>query len=330
MFRSNYNIAVLLPCYNEEVTISQTIDAFKKALPSAKIYVYDNNSTDGTRAILDKKDVIVHSVHRQGKGNVVRRMFADIEADIYVLCDADITYDATEAPKLIKKLVKDNLDMVVGARKEHNGHGMVYRKGHRFGNKLFTWLVAKLFGKHFEDILSGYRVFSYRFVKSFPALSLGFDIETELTIHALELRMPVAEILTLYKSRPEDSSSKLRSYRDGFIILKRIILMLKEAKPLFFFGIIALSLGLVSLIIAIPVFKVYFMTGLVPRLPTAILSTGVMVLAFLTYTLGIILHSISHKQSELKQMSYLSYPSTRFKNLNLNEAEEMLEEDNGA
>ena len=327
MFKSNYDVAVLLPCYNEEVTIGQAIDAFKQALPFAKIYVYDNNSTDGTREVLKKKDVIVYSVHRQGKGNVVRRMFADIEADIYVLCDSDMTYDASEAPRLIKKLIRDNLDMVVGARKAHNESGEVYRKGHRFGNKLFTWLVAKLFGKHFKDILSGYRVFSYRFVKSFPALSLGYDIETELTIHALELRMPVAEILTLYKSRPQDSSSKLRSCRDGCIILKRIILMLKEAKPLFFFGMIALSLGLISLILAIPLFKVYFITGLVPRFPTAILSASMMVLAFLTYTLGIILHSLSHKQSELKQMSYLSYPSVCFKKNNSNRAEVIQRQD---
>jgi hypothetical protein len=190
-------------------------------------------------------------------------------------------------------------------------------------------LISKLFGKHFKDVLSGYRVFSHRFVKSFPALSLGFDIETELTVHALELRMPVAEMLTLCKPRPEDSSSKLRSFRDGFVILKRIILMLKEAKPLFFFGTIGLSLGVISIILAIPLFKTYFLTGLVPRLPTAILSTGMMLLAFLAYTLGIILHSISHKQSELKQMSYLSYPSTRFKQRKFDQAEEMLGEEKG-
>jgi glycosyltransferase involved in cell wall biosynthesis len=308
----NYRIAVLLPSYNEEVTIAQTINAFKQALPVASIYVYDNNSIDQTAQIACAQGAVVRHAAYQGKGHVVRRMFADIEADIYVLCDADATYDASAAPMLIEKLIDDNLDMVVAARKEsHEKNGVVYRKGHRFGNRLLTGLVSKLFHNQFCDILSGYRIFSYRFVKTFPALSHGFDTETELTIHALELKLPVAEVPTVYYARPKNSHSKLKSYRDGWVILKRIVLMLKETKPLFFFGIIAFAFVLLSLVLTAPIIVTYFKTGLVPRIPTAVLAAGTMMIGFLMYTLGLVLQSVYHKHAEIKQLRYLMYRSVQ-------------------
>jgi glycosyltransferase involved in cell wall biosynthesis len=307
---AEYKVAVLLPCYNEEITIGQTIDAFKKALPFAQVYVYDNCSTDNTKAVAASHGAIVRFVAYQGKGHVVRQMFADVESDIYVLCDADATYDAMAAQTLIQTLIDEHLDMVVGSRQEDISQtGIIYRKGHRFGNRLFTWLVAKLFGNRFQDILSGYRVFSRRFVKSFPALSKGFDTETELTIHALELKLPVAEIPTAYKSRPEHSVSKLRSYRDGWVILKRIILMLKETKPFLFFGTIASFFVLSSMTLAFPILLTYLNSGLVPRVPTVILSASLLLIAFVLYALGLILHSVSHKHLEVKQLTYLRYPS---------------------
>ena len=243
---SSKKIAVLLPCYNEAAAISDVVKAFKASLPEADIYVYDNNSTDDTAEVAKNAGAIVRHETQKGKGNVIRRMFADINADIYLVADGDLTYDASAAPRLIEKLITDNLDMVVGTRID-NKQSDIYRSGHRFGNTLFNRVVQFLFGNRFTDILSGYRVFSKRFVKSFPALSRGFDTEVELTIHSLELRLPVAEIPTEYAARPEGSESKLRSYRDGFRILLRILLMLKEARPLFFFGMIGLLFMLVSI-----------------------------------------------------------------------------------
>lgn len=308
-----YNIAVLIPCHNEAITIGNVINAFKKKLPHAKIYVYDNLSSDNTFEIARSHDVIVKKELNKGKGNVVRRMFADIEADIYLLIDGDHTYDVEVAPDLIRQLIDNDLDMVVGARVEGNFKSKydVYRFGHRLGNTLFSKLVEKLFGKQFKDIFSGYRVFSRRFVKSFPASSRGFDIETELTVHCLELQLPTMEIETQYGARPEGSVSKLNSYKDGFKILIRILLFLKEVKPLLFFGVLFFLLAIISIVLMIPVFIAYLHTGLVLRFPTAIASTGIMLLSFMSLGCGIILDSVCRSRKEIKRFFYLSLP--RFK-----------------
>ena len=313
-------VSVVFPCYNEEISIAQTVEGFQKNLPFSKIYVYDNNSTDQTIEAAKKSGAIVRGEKHQGKGNVVRRMFADVEADIYVLCDGDNTYDSDAAPTLIQKLIDENLDMVVAARQTaKNSAETAYRTGHRFGNKLFTKIVEKLFGKTFEDILSGYRIFSRRFVKTFPSLSCGFDIETELTIHSLEMRLPAAEIKTPYYARPLGSFSKLCSYRDGWLILRRILSMLKETRPLFFFGTLFILLALTSILFSIPVFITFFKTGLVPKFPTAVLSVGLMLIAFISLTCGMILDSIRHKHQELKRLHYLNYKSVTKKDENVNE-----------
>ena len=267
-------VAVLLPCYNEAAAIAQTVADFRAALPDAAIYVYDNNSTDRTAEIAAAAGAIVRTERMQGKGNVVRRMFADVEADIYVMADGDATYEAAAAPGLIDLLVSDQLDMVVGARKSEVE--AAYRRGHRFGNAMLTGMLAWLFGRSFTDILSGYRVFSRRFVKSFPVLSEGFEIETEISVHALELRMPVAERITAYAARPEGSESKLSTYRDGWRILKTILMLFRIEKPMAFFGLIGAALALAAILLSIPLFLTYFQTGLVPRLPTAVLATGLM------------------------------------------------------
>jgi glycosyltransferase involved in cell wall biosynthesis len=301
-------IAVLVPCYNEERTVAQVVRDFRAALPTAAIYVYDNNSRDQTIARATEAGAIVRSETLQGKGNVVRRMFADIEADIYVMIDGDATYHAPSAPKLIDKLIDENMDMVVGARVDTEV--AAYRLGHRFGNRMLTGFVAQLFGERFKDILSGYRVFSRRYVKSFPALAKGFETETELTVHALELRMPVAELPTPYGARPEGSTSKLSTYRDGWRILMLILRLFREERPLQFFGYLAAFLFVVSLLISIPVIVTYLETGLVPRLPTAVLSTGVMLLAFLSLVCGLILDTVTRGRRELRRLSYLAIPAT--------------------
>lgn len=301
------DIAVLIPCYNEEKAIGQVVRAFRQALPSATIYVYDNNSKDETVHRAFEAGAVVRSEPLQGKGNVVRRMFADIEADVYVLVDGDDTYDAESAPALIERLVVGQLDMVVGRRV--NPGENAYRRGHQFGNVLISRTVAMLFGDRFADILSGYRVFSRRFVKSFPALTEGFEIETELTVHALELRMPVAETATPYKERPEGSYSKLRTYRDGFRILLMVLILLKEEKPLAFFSSVFALFATLSLILAYPVFVTYIETGLVPRFPTAILATGTMLLGFLSLASGFILDTVTRGRREMKRMQYLAIPA---------------------
>jgi hypothetical protein len=299
-------IAVLLPCYNEEAAIAQVIADFRGALPQAAIYVYDNASSDHTAEVAAAAGAQVVREPLRGKGNVVRRMFADIEADIYVLADGDDTYDPTAAPNLIETLCREQLDMVNGAR-SHTKHE-AYRRGHQLGNRLFTQLVSGLFGKRFNDILSGYRVFSRRFVKSFPALSKGFEIETELTIHALELRMPVGEVMTAYKERPEGSESKLSTFRDGFRILKTIVRLTKEERPLAFFTACGAVLAFASLALAFPLLVTYLETGLVPRLPTAVLACGLMILAFLSLACGLILDSVAHGRCEMKRLHYLTLP----------------------
>ncbi len=300
-------IAVLLPCYNEEAAIAQTEKDFRAALPGATVYVYDNNSTDRTAEVAAVAGAVVRAERMQGKGNVVRRMFADVEADVYVMADGDATYEASAAPALVKLLVEDKLDMVVGARKSEVD--AAYRRGHVLGNRLLTGMLARLFGRSFSDILSGYRFFSRRFVKSFPVLSAGFEIETEISVHALELKMPVAERITAYAARPEGSESKLSTYSDGWRILSTIIKLFRIERPLTFFGVIAAALALVSVILAVPLFVTYLDTGLVPRLPTAILVTGLMILAALGVMTGLILDTVVRGRLEVRRLAYLSFPA---------------------
>lgn len=295
-------IAVMIPCMNEELTIAGVVADFQRSLPEATIHVYDNNSTDRTAEVAEKAGAVVGREPRPGKGNVVRRMFAEIDADIYVMVDGDGTYDASGAPAMIDLLITENADMVVGARigasESHQ------RKGHAAGNKLFNRLYNGLFGKDFTDIFSGYRVFNRRFVKSFPAVSAGFEIETELAVHASQLRLPVAEIPLPYADRPEGSESKLSTYRDGFRILKTIIVLLKEYKPLYFFGAAGLAGILFAIGLAVPLFIEYTQTGLVSRMPTAVLVTGIVVVSILSITAGVILDSIRRMRAEIKRMFY--------------------------
>jgi glycosyltransferase involved in cell wall biosynthesis len=297
-------VAVLVPCYNEERAVTKVVADFRAALPHATIYVYDNNSKDTTAAAARGAGAVVRSETHQGKGYVVRRMFNDIEADVYVLVDGDATYDAPSAPKMIDKLLDDRLDMVVAARVDTEEKA--YRRGHRTGNLLLTGLVANVFGRAFTDILSGYRVFSRRFVKSFPILSGGFEIETELTVHALELELPVGEIATPYYSRPSGSASKLSTWHDGFRILWMVLKLYRTERPLPFFGSFGIALALGSIGLAIPVFITYVEEGLVPRLPTAVLSTGLMVLAFLSIACGLILDTVTRGRREAKLIAYLA------------------------
>ncbi|MHB1206922.1 MAG: glycosyltransferase family 2 protein [Rhodospirillaceae bacterium] len=300
-------IAVLIPCYNEEAAIGRVVADFRAALPDAVVYVYDNNSADLTGQIAAAAGAVVRNEPLQGKGNVVRRMFADVEADAYVLVDGDDTYHAASAPALIARLFADQLDMVNAARLSQGE--AAYRRGHVFGNWLLTTLVASVFGNRTSDMLSGYRVFSRRFVKSFPALAGGFEIETELTVHALEMRMPFAEIGTPYKERPPGSQSKLSTFRDGFRILFMIGKLVKEERPLGSFGITGLVLALLSLGIAEPVVVTYYQTGLVPRLPTAVLAAAIMILAFLSFTGGLILETVTRGRREQKRLAYLAHPA---------------------
>jgi glycosyltransferase involved in cell wall biosynthesis len=296
-------VAVLIPCYNEERTIADTVANFRTALPGAEIYVYDNNSGDRTSEVARAAGAFVRRETLQGKGNVVRRMFADVEADVYVMIDGDNTYDAPSAPALIAKLWNEQLDMVVGSRQETAESA--YRPGHRFGNRLLTGCVAWIFGNRFGDMLSGYRVFSRRFVKSFPALAAGFETETELTVHALQLRMPVAEMATPYYSRPEGSVSKLSTYRDGIRILRTIMVLTKEERPLAFFSLIAAFLALISLALGTPIVIEFMRTGLVPRFPTALLAASVMLLAFLSLVCGLVLDTVTRGRHEIKRLRYL-------------------------
>ena len=301
-------IAVLLPCYNEEAAIAQTIAGFRAALPGAAIYVYDNNSGDRTTEVAAAAGAIVRRERIQGKGAVVRRMFADIDADVYVMADGDATYDTAAAPALVARLLDEQCDMVVGSRihDQSQGAAAAYRRGHQFGNALLTGMLAQLFGRSFTDILSGYRVFSRRFVKSFPSLSAGFEIETEISVHALELRMPVAEVETRYYARPEGSASKLSTYGDGWRILRTIVQLYRLERPMLFFGVLAAVLALAGLILAAPVLVTYWHTGLVPRLPTAILAMGLVILAFLNGFAGLILDTVVRGRREVRRLAYLA------------------------
>lgn len=301
-------VAVLIPCRDEDVAIGHVIHAFQEALPGAEIHVYDNNSRDRTREVAAEAGAIVRTEPLQGKGNVVRRMFADIEADVYVLVDGDDTYDAKAAPEMIQRLVEDRLDMVTGVRM--SGAAAAYRPGHKFGNAMLTGIVRHIFGNRINDMLSGYRVFSRRFVKSFPALSGGFETETEFTVHALELRMPVGEVPAAYRERPPGSASKLRTFTDGFRILRTIVGLVQRERPLAFFGALAGLLLVVGLGLFVPVFRDYLQTGLVPRLPTAVLSASLVLLSFLFLLCGLILNTVTHGRKEAKRMAYLAVANT--------------------
>ncbi|WP_298810850.1 glycosyltransferase family 2 protein [uncultured Sphingomonas sp.] len=300
-------IAILLPCYNEEVAIAQTIAGFRAALPDAAIYVYDNNSRDRTVEVARAAGAIVRTERIQGKGAVVRRMFADVDADVYVMADGDATYDAASAPALVGRLLDEQLDMVVGSRVHEAVEA--YRRGHQFGNAMLTGMLARLFGRSFSDILSGYRVFSRRFVKSFPVLSVGFEIETEISVHALELKMPVAEVSTPYFARPEGSASKLSTYRDGWRILGTIVTLYRVERPMWFFGGLGGLLALLAVILAVPLGITYAETGLVPRVPTAILVTGLVIIATLAFFAGLILDTVVRGRREVRRLAYLAHPA---------------------
>ncbi|MDB5411694.1 MAG: hypothetical protein JWR10_29 [Rubritepida sp.] len=297
-------IVVLVPCYNEATTVARVVRDFRAALPLAEIHVFDNNSTDGTAEIAREAGAVVSFEERKGKGNVVRRMFADVEADLYVMVDGDATYDASAAPRLVAKAQEGGYDLVNVARIE-NGE-KAYRLGHRFGNRLLTGLVGRVFGTRTVDMLSGYKLFSRRFVKSFPGTSSGFGIETEIMIHALELGIPIAEISAPYGERPEDSPSKLQTWRDGFIILRLIGQLVRRERPLEFFGMAAGVLVLASLLLGLPVVFEFMRTGLVPRLPTAVLASALMLSAMLSVAVGLILEAVTHSRRELKRLAYLA------------------------
>ena len=300
-------IAVLLPCYNEEAAVAQTVAGFRAALPAAAVYVYDNDSADRTIEVARAAGAIVRTERARGKGSVVRRMFADIDADIYVLADGDATYDAAAAPAMIAKLVGEQLDMVVGTRVHQAVEA--YRRGHVMGNRALTGLLTRLFGRSFTDILSGYRVFSRRFVKSFPFLSAGFEIETEICVHALELKMPVGEVETRYFERPEGSVSKLSTYSDGWLIVKTIATLYRVERPLLFFGSIGALLASLAVILGIPLAITYYRTHLVPRFPTAILATGLIILAALCFFAGLILDTVVRGRREVRRLAYLAHPA---------------------
>ena len=300
------DIAVIVPCFNEEAAIATVVEDFRDALPGAEIYVYDNNSTDRTGEAAAAAGAIVRREPLAGKGNVVRRMFADVEADIYIMVDGDDTYDAGAAPAMVDRLIEEQLDLVNGQRV--TSIKKAYRPGHRFGNLLLTGLVAAIFGKRIDDMLSGYKVMSRRFVKSIPLLSSGFEIETELAVHALELRMPIAEVPVAYKDRPEGSESKLNTIKDGIRILQTILQLVREERPLSFFTACAVLLAVTALGLALPIFVEFFETGLVPRLPTAVLSTGIMLLGFLSFACGLILDTVTRGRREAKRMNYLNQP----------------------
>lgn len=305
-------MAVIVPCHNEEVAVAQVVGDFQRAMPEASVVVFDNNSTDRTAEVARAAGAEVIPVALRGKGNVVRRMFADVEADIYVMVDGDATYDAASVHRLVDKLLDDHLDMVVGCRETPQTEaGAAYRRGHQWGNRLLTGSVASIFGGHFTDMLSGYRAFSRRYAKSFPAASHGFETETELTVHALELRMACGEIVTPYGARPEGSESKLSTYRDGWRILKTIGRLYLSERPLAFFGGCALLLAVMSLGLAAPVVVEYLESGTVPRLPTAVLSAATMISAMLALSAGMVLDNVTRGRHEVRRLAYLAVPATR-------------------
>ncbi len=302
-------VAVVIPCYNEAIAIGTVVADFRAALPQAAIHVFDNNSRDGTAAVAAAAGAVVHRVAMQGKGHVVRRMFADVEADAYVMVDGDDTYAAACAPLMLERLFTDRLDMVVAVREAV--HAEVHRPGHAFGNAMLSGFLSRLFGRSCTDILSGYRAFSRRFAKSFPVLSSGFEIETELTVHALELRLPVAEVATPFKQRPEGSVSKLSTFRDGWRILGTMLRLFSAERPLLFYSVAAALLASLSVLLAIPLFLTYLHTGLVPRFPTAILATGLMLLAALSFFAGLVLDTVTRGRREMRLLAYLAQEAPR-------------------
>ena len=309
MDSTELRIAAVVPCHNEEAAVAKVVADLKAAVPGIVVYVYDNLSTDRTAECAREAGAIVRYENTKGKGNVVRRAFADIEADVYVMVDGDATYDAAAAPALVRRLLDEGLDMVVGARVDQDP--AAYRAGHRFGNRLLTRCVGLLFGDSFDDMLSGYRVFSRRYVKSFPAHAAGFEIETELAVHALQLRMPVAELPTAYGARPEGSASKLNTYRDGARILATIVRLFKAERPLLFFSLGAGASLLLSVLLAIPLFATYLETGLVPRFPTAILCSALVLLSAVLLACGLVLDTVTRGRIEAKRLAYLAIPATR-------------------
>ncbi|MCP4328016.1 MAG: glycosyltransferase [Alphaproteobacteria bacterium] len=304
------NIAVLLPCRNEAAAIADVVAGFRGAMPGARIYVYDNESEDETAAIAKAAGAIVRTEGRPGKGNVVRRMFADVEADIYIMADGDDTYETQRAPEMVDLLLRDNLDMVVGCRTTVES-AAAYRTGHVLGNAALNWLFAAVFGWRVADMLSGYRVLSRRMVKSFPTAEAGFGIETELTVHCFQLRMPIAEVETHYRARPDGSESKLNTWRDGIRILWTTLSLLRHVRPLLFFSVAGLMLAVLALALGIPLVATYMETGLVPRLPTAMIVTAIMMLSFLSLACGLVLESVSRGRLEAKRMAYLRYAAPR-------------------
>lgn len=305
VIRAGARLAVVLPCYNEASAIAEVIRGFQRVLPESKIYVIDNASSDDTATIALSTGAIVISEPMRGKGNAVRRAFSEIDADIYVMADGDGTYDATFAPELIEVLQNQRLDMVVGKRQD-NGEERTYRRGHRFGNWLFSQGIRFLFGNDLADVFSGYRIMTRRFVKSLPIISAGFELETELTVHALQLRLPIKEIETRYFERIAGGQSKLSTFRDGLRILWAIFLLTKQHRPFLLYSFVAIILATISMTLGISVVDEFFRTGLVPRLPTALLATGIMLLAALSLMTGLILHSISRNALETKRLFYLS------------------------
>ncbi len=301
-------IAVLVPCYNEAMTVAAVVAQFRAALPDCVVYVYDNRSSDGTGDIARSAGAVVRREERPGKGGVMRRMFAEVDADIYIVTDGDATYDAARAPEMVERLQRDDLDVVTGIR-DHENRDSAYRHGHQFGNRAFNWLLGVLFGERPTDMFSGYRVMSRRFVKSFPAEARGFEIETELTVHALDLRVPVAEVRTQYFERPEGSTSKLSTYRDGLRILATMGRLFRDVRPLPFFGTLAALLAIAGSGFGAGVILEYWRTGLVPRLPTAVLATGLMLLASLAFACGLILDSVARGRREVKRLAYLAAAS---------------------
>ena len=300
-----YRIAVLLPCFNEEATVANVVKDFKRFIPEALIYVYDNNSSDNTIIEAKEAGAIVRCEPSRGKGNVVRRMFADIEADIFIMSDGDGTYDISTSPALVQQLIDEQLDMIVGIRVPEEG---AHRKGHSFGNFIFNKIILFIFEDRYTDVFSGYRIFSKRFVKTFPALSKGFEVETEICIHALDLNIPLKEVPVRYSKRVIGSESKLRTFSDGFLILRTIINMFKEVKPFTFFNIISAILMITAFFISYPLVITWIETGLVPRIPTAIIVMGLVVLSFICVTCGLILDCVARGRKEAKRLCYLTFP----------------------
>ena len=304
-------VAVIVPCYNEAQTIKKVVKDFKKALPDATVFVFDNNSKDDTSRVAREAGAEVRFVALPGKGNVVRRMFADVDADVYLMVDGDATYDAASASKMVDRLIDENLDMVVGCRTEQSTDNENYRPGHRMGNKLLTGSVQKMFGGNFTDMLSGYRAFSRRYAKSFTADSKGFETETELTVHALEMRMPFAEVMTPYYERPEGSESKLSTYKDGIKILKMILRLYSNERPLRFWGIIGSVFLILAIILSVPVLIEFAETKEVARFPTLIASTAIGIASLLFFTIGLVLRTVTKGRKETNYLMYLALPSVR-------------------